>query len=280
MERSEPFAVIGGDQRMEYLARFLSREHPILRWHKEQSFAALEDVVALGKHLLFPMPFSRDGIHLSGAEKSECTIDRLLPLLGHGHKTLFGGQLPASIRKECEALGISCCDWMEMEDVSLPNAVLTAEGAIGEAILHTNRTLGASKCLILGWGRCAQALARKLRYLVNDITVAARNPYQRLSAKCEGFSVLPPELLYEHLPEYDLLFNTIPTIILPGKLARRLSQHCVLLDLASGPLTAHIALQDFSGLAVSCPGLPGKYFSRDAGEILAKAALSRICTSG
>lgn len=268
----ETFIVIGGDRRMEHLAQYLLQEHHVLRITGNASW---EDHIP-GSHLLFPMPFSRDGTRISGMEESELTAAQLLAYLERKPGSVFGGSLPDSIREQCQALSIPAFDWMEMEDVALPNAVLTAEGAIAEAILQTNRSLQNCRCLILGWGRCAQTLARRIRHLVRETFICARNPYQRLCAQSEGFSTASLSDISPLLPGYDLIFNTVPAMILPANDAALLSPGSVLLDLASGPLSSHIDMALYRGTAVSCPGLPGKYFACDAGEILARAALGRI----
>ena len=278
MRSPETFLVIGGNRRMDSLARYLRREYPATRITEDSPLSSLPDYIP-GSHLIFPMPFSRDGIHISGMEKSTLTIAQLPGLLEPKPASVFGGPLPDCIRQHCSELAVPAFDWTEMEDVALPNAVLTAEGAVAEAIQHTCRSLGNCRCLILGWGRCAQALARRLRYLVKDITVAARNPYQRLSAQSEGFSAAALSECDALLPDFDIIFNTIPAMILLGNKAAFLSPESVFLDLASGPLSAHIETASYRGNAVSCPGLPGKYFARDAGEILARAVLARIPTT-
>ena len=102
---------------------------------------------------------------------------------------------------------------------------------------------------------------------------------QRLAAECEGFPALPLDEMTASLPGFDLLFNTVPAMILPPETAAVLSSDSVFLDLASGPLSAHIDVPSYRGIAVSCPGLPGKYYAKDAGEILARAVLARISTS-
>lgn len=268
MPNLEPFAVIGGDRRMEYLAKFLFQIHPVIRWHTGQSSDALKEAMAVGHHLLCPVPFSTD------------IARQVIPLLHKEHCSLFGGLIPQSVRQKCTELGIPYFDWMEMEDVVMPNAILTAEGAIAEAILNGGHSLSSAHCLVIGYGRCGQNLARRLHYLAKTVTVAARNPIQRLTAQSEGFSTLFLEKLETNLSQFDLLFNTVPAMVLPEKYTRTLSPDAVLLDLASGPIEAHAEPGLFRGKMLSCPGLPGKYFSKDAGEILAYATLSRLSEAG
>ena len=86
MEHQETFVVIGGDSRTEYLARYLQHEHNVMRTPVLP--------IPAGAHLLFPMPFSRDRIHVTGLEEGMDFQALLAGLLGTEPKTLFGGQIP------------------------------------------------------------------------------------------------------------------------------------------------------------------------------------------
>ncbi len=53
---------------------------------------------------------------------------------------------------------------MKMNDVAILNAVATAEGAIAEAIKRSIINIHQSNCLVLGYGRCAQILAKIIHF--------------------------------------------------------------------------------------------------------------------
>ena len=60
---------------------------------------------------------------------------------------------------------------MKMDDVAIYNAIATAEGAIMEAIKMQPINLHKSRCLVLGYGRCAKVLAAKLKGMDAQVTV-------------------------------------------------------------------------------------------------------------
>lgn len=283
MPNLEPFAVIGGDSRMDHLAKALSKTRPVVRWRCSQPVSALEEAMLLAVHLILPMPVTKDAVHLTGGEDEAASLERFRSLLRPRHRTLSGGQLPSWLEERCRTYAIRCIDWMELPQVALPNAVLTAEGAIAEAVAHGERSLSHSHCAVLGYGRCGQALAHRLRYLSENVTVAARDPLQRLNAQTIGIHAIPLSALTEKERRFDLLFNTIPAMALPREALACLGPGAVVIDLASGPLSSHISseiLADPRVKAISCPGLPGKYFPRDAGEILAEATLAQLAEMG
>ena len=271
----DSFLVLGGDLRMDYLAAYLAQRYPPLRWRPNDGVSALEQAIQQGSHLVFPVPFSRDGATLTDAPK--ISIQALRSLLRPCHRSLSGWQIPKAITERCRQLGILTIDWATLESVTRYNAVLTAEGAIVQGVLKGGRSLHSSRCCILGYGRCARALALRLGPLAGKVTIAARSPLQRALAQEDGFSAIALTALKDQKHCFDLLFNTIPATALSSEDTGCLAAQAVVLDLASGPLREHIALPlPLDGQAYSCPGLPGKYFPKDAGEILAQATLGQI----
>ncbi|MBO4676544.1 MAG: NAD-binding protein [Oscillospiraceae bacterium] len=153
-------------------------------------------------------------------------------------------------------------DYYDSEAVQVLNAAITAEGAIGEAIRASDRTLWDSDVLILGYGRIGRALASRLRGLGCRVTVCARREESRAEARAEGCRVLdePGEGM-----GFDYLFNTVPEPILD-----RAPKGTVCLELASKPG----GFRDLRGV-LPCPGLPGKTAPFTAARVL-KASIDRI----
>lgn len=153
-------------------------------------------------------------------------------------------------------------DYYASEAVQVMNAAITAEGAIGEAIRASARTLWDSDALILGYGRIGRALATRLRGLGCRVTVYARREESRALARCEGCRTLaePGEGT-----GFDFLFNTIPEPVLAAA-----PRGTVCLELASKPG----GFLDRRGVQ-PCPGLPGKTAPLTAAKVL-KASIDRI----
>lgn len=223
-------AMIPGDARQEALARLLradGHETPPYRPGLSADW------------YIFPLP--------TGA-------DPLLGTLQPGSRVLAG-----AVKGTWPDLRLR--DYYAREPVQILNAVLTAEGAIGEAIRVSRRTLWASRALVLGYGRIGRALAQRLRALGTEVTVYARRGESRAWARAEGCRV-------QEEPEgegFHFLFNTIPEPVLD-----RAPADTVCLELASRPG----GFRDLRGV-LPCPGLPGKTAPETAAEVL-KASIDGI----
>ena len=129
----------------------------------------------------------------------------------------------------------------------------------------TDQTIHGSRCLVVGCGRIGKLLASRLRALGGVVSISARK-YGDL-AWCEacGCQSLRTEGLAGKLGAFDLIFNTVPTLILDAGLLQETGEDCVLLELASAPGGIDLAAAEAVGRRVICaPGLPGKVAPRNA----------------
>ena len=223
-------AMIPGDARQEALARLL----------REDGHETIPYRPGLAPDwYIFPLP---TGVH------------PLLGTLASGSRVLAGavqGQWPQ----------LRLRDYYADEAVQVSNAVITAEGAVGEAIRVSDRTLWGSRALVLGYGRVGRALASRLRALGAEVTVYARSPGSRAWARGEGCRV-------QETPEaagFHFLFNTVPEPLLEEAPAGT-----VCLELASKPG----GFRSRKGV-LPLPGLPGKTAPETAAAVL-KASIDRI----
>lgn len=277
------FTIIGGDKRLYYLAQELLAAGSVICCGTSETPNGAEceehfqTAVQSGDILIFPVPFTKDGKTIPAA--FPISIEEAVQAVRARHLHLFGGKLPEAVKARCQELAVPCSDWMELESVSLPNAILTAEGVILEALQRTSSGLYQTKAAVLGYGRCGKAAASRLKGLCRQVTAFARNPLQRAEAEIQCIPAECLESLPEQLEQYDLLINTIPSMALTGEIVSRLSEEAVILDLASGRLEEHISAEVLHAAgerAVLCPGLPGKYFPREAGRILARTVIERM----
>ena len=80
---------------------------------------------------------------------------------------------------------------------------------------------------------------------------------------------------YEELPvlisNADIIFNTVPALVLNNTILNSVSSEAVIIDLASPPGGTDFDSAKRLGIkALLAPGLPGKVAPRTAGRILAK----------
>lgn len=281
MSEKYDIAIIGGDLRQVYMANeFAQKGYKTIAYgikdeklsdlikSAESMEEALEDSLAI----ICPVPLSKNKTDITSiGDFNGMEISKLLMNLKSG-STLFGGNIPKEVQKCCKEKSIACYDLMAQNDIAIKNAIATAEGAILEAISKSPITLHQSGCLVLGFGRCAKILAKKLYALDASVTIAARNKDQRAEAEAYGYYALPLDMFEQTLPDYDFIFNTIPALVLPRSALKITQPDVTIIDIASSPGGVDFAAAEAMKINASlCPSLPGRYAPKTSGEILYKA---------
>ena len=163
---------------------------------------------------------------------------------------------------------------MASPEFSYWNAKATAESTLANAILLSPRTLFESRCLILGYGKCAKALARLLSMQTPYLSVAA----QLAEASLTGAQIISLEQLSDcELSSFDFIFNTIPAPILTSALLEQISPSALLLDLASAP--GGFNLEEAKAMGRNAHlllGLPGKCAPLSSAEKMMSFIFQRI----
>ena len=145
------------------------------------------------------------------------------------------------------------------------NALPTAEGAIQLALELADRTLAGSRCLVAGFGRIGKVLADRLRALGAEVSVSARKYGDLAWVRALGYAPCRTDALAGTLGDYDLIFNTVPALVLDQRLLAETREDCVILDLASAPGGVDLdAAARLGRRAQAAPGLPGKTAPRSA----------------
>jgi dipicolinate synthase subunit A len=202
---------------------------------------------------------------------SDLLIDltEVIPLLPSGTPLLIGVARPI-IRGLATQYSVRLVELAELDEIAIFNAVPTAEGAIQVAMENTAITIHNSRCLVLGYGRCGSALAARLLALGARVTVCARSEKDLAAAFAAGCEPLPLATLARQYT-FDLIFNTIPAMVLPRSYLRLLPGTAVIVDLASGPGgTDFNAAAQLRLKAIHALSLPGKVAPKTAASILVK----------
>lgn len=272
------FTIIGGDMRQVCLAKLLALKgycichyglcEPV-KTPCIQPLDSLLEAVSSSSVCIAPIPFSK---LLNKAPYLE-----FADLLSDGH-TLFAGCIPKPFFKLIQAKNISAFDFMASPEFAYWNAKATAESTLANAILLSPRTLFESRCLILGYGKCAKALARLLSMQTPYLSVAARNPVQLAEASLTGAQIISLEQLSDcELSSFDFIFNTIPAPILTSALLEQISPSALLLDLASAP--GGFNLEEAKAMGRNAHlllGLPGKCAPLSSAEKMMSFIFQRI----
>ncbi|PXV95497.1 dipicolinate synthase subunit A [Lachnotalea glycerini] len=277
MSMSNHVAVIGGDKRQFYMCKLLSEDNIMVdSFGVDMKEAVLdvtiaesiEQIMELCDVIIGPIPFSRDGIHFFSNVNPNIALNEFNRFIRSNH-IIIGGNMNDKIIDRVKEQNGRYFDFMKEDSIAVKNAIATAEGTIAEAIKLSDINLYESKCLILGYGRCAKALAARLKSLGANVTIAARNREQRLLARNESLEAINLKDIHIKLPEFDFIFNSIPAMILTAQWLQLCKQEAVIVDIASKPGGTDFEECKRLGLKATLSlGLPGKYSPRTSAEIL------------
>lgn len=279
-EMPKIFTVAGGDMRFSSLAAQLADEFTvyaagfdpgIIKSHRVTLINDITKDLPEADCLVLPLPVSNDGISLN-TPLYEGTIPlELLLKAVKKNGTVFGGKISEDIRSIFEAAGFKVFDYLEREEMAVLNALATAEGALQIALEKQPCTISGQNILILGMGRIAKSLIRILSGFGCSVTIAARKYSDLAWAEVYGCKALHiSELLNsDALSKSDIIFNTVPSMILNKALLKKCNVSCLMIDLASKPGGIDINAAEGLGLrAVRALSLPGKTAPVSSGRII------------
>ncbi len=272
MIKNRKFSIIGGDERQIFVAKSMLDDKNIVKvygYSKEKIEEGInfedkiENALNETEFVILPVPFTRDSETLNAPFfDSEIVLnENFFKLLEN--KTVFLGSA-----KMLKCKNLNFIDYSIREDFSIANAPATAEGAIKIGIEELDKTINSSRCLVVGFGRIGKVLSKLLKDMGAEVSISARSEcdlawINALGYKAENTNNLPKTL------DYDLIFNTVPSLIFGKENLLKLDKNTKIIDLASAPGGVDFNLAEFLGIrAVLALGLPGKFSPRTSGEII------------
>lgn len=277
------FAVIGGDLRQAYLAQSIAQDGYFVYAAAldEYSFSAivrktdLRRAVEQSTHIILPLPVTRDGLTVFAPYAAESLpMDDFLAEQLQG-KPVFCGQAQKLPHGGLwDALEIH--DYFDREDLAVRNAIPTAEGAIQIAMQEFPATIHGSRCLVAGYGRIGRVLARILHAMGAKVSVSARRPEQLAWIESEGMRPVRTELIRES-GQYDIIFNTIPSLVFDARTLAAAAPSALFIELASLPYGIDLEAAERLNIPVMlAQSLPGKVAPQTAGIIIKQAIYSML----
>lgn len=271
-------AIVGGDLRELYLAgHFLSQGHLINLCgfdqfpeppvsNIEDYRLALTDVDAV----ILPLAGTTEALEPK-AKFSACP-----PKLNHeffasvpAQAPVFVGWARDEMREDAARANCKLIEIAEDDELAILNSIPTAEGAIAIAMENTAITVHGSQALVFGMGRCGFSLARMLKGIGAETTVVARKAADLARAYEAGLNYCHYSDLSQIISNQELIFNTVPKLVLDAELLQAATNCQVIVDIASGRGgTDFEAARELGLQAILAPGLPGKVAPVTAGKIL------------
>ena len=157
------------------------------------------------------------------------------------------------------------------------NAIPTAEGAIQIAMEEIATTIYSQNVLVTGFGRISKVLIKILNGLGANIDVVARKYSDLAWADIYGCNGIHISQMNELLSKYDIVFNTVPAMLLDESKLSLLKKSCLVIDLASKPGGVDFDIAGKLGVkTVWALSLPGKVAPVTAGEMIGTTILNII----
>ena len=257
MEGQKRFAVIGSDPRQQAAGQALVRAGYAVGGPEQ---------VALADYILLPLPL----------DAARTPLAELLRAARPGTLAL-GGMLSEEAKTIAAEAGIELVDYFARKELTIRNAIPTAEGCIGILLAERKRTLWNSAILVLGFGPVGQALAVRLAALGAEVTVLARRPVQRAQAESMGMRTAEVTRLSQLAPVFDTVINTVPAQILTAPVLARLRPGSLIVDLASRPGGTDFEAAEHCGhRVIHALSLPAVCAPETAGEFVAQTVCEML----
>ncbi len=221
--------------------------------------------------VILPLPgTSTEGvIRAVYAEESFKLTEKAISSLAANALVLIGSARPF-LKEWAHTYRFNLIEIIDMDEIAVLNSIPTAEGAIQIAMEETRITIHGSRSCVIGFGRVAVTLVRILKAMGSDVTVVARNQGQLARAYEMGCKKADFPDLREIMNDADIVFNTVPAMVIDRETLKYANSNVLIIDLASQPGgTDFEAANEYGLKAILAPGLPGKVAPVYAGKILA-----------
>ena len=281
------FAVIGGDLRQLHLAGLFAADgYNVFATGFDRDVEVSKDVIRLRSAeeavkkadcVILPLPYSVDGVTVNAPyARSPIPVEEVIGAARPG-TMIVGGKLGQTIFNSVGAAGLRLIDYYMREELAVLNTIPTAEGAVQIAMEELPITIHDSNCLVTGFGRVAKTLCKSLDALGANVTACARKCADLAWIKALGYTPLQVSALEHAVGRFDVVFNTIPAVVLTEAVLSNLRKDCLVIDLASKPGGVDFETAGRIGIkTVWALSLPGKVAPITSGAIIKDTVLNII----
>lgn len=278
------FGIIGGDKRQLFLAKAIyDSGYAVMLGGFDRLWSTgnlvLGDIKAVAAKcdvMILPVPSVRADGSINTPFSDECTVldDELIGILIK--KPVFIAMKDKFLKAYPQFEKAEIFDYAAKDEFAILNALPTAEGAVEVAMNKFEGTIAGSRCLITGYGRIGKVLAEMLKNLKAEVTVSARKPSDMAFAQAFGYDEINTNKMSD-VRNFDLVFNTVPSMIFDRELLLNTDKNTIIIDLASLPGGVDFEAAHILGIdAVRALALPGKCAPKTAGEIIKKTVFNTI----
>ncbi|HHW32379.1 MAG TPA: dipicolinate synthase subunit DpsA [Clostridiaceae bacterium] len=286
MITNKKFTIIGGDLRSIKLADILAEEGNTVNIYgfnqagfelKTKESQDLEAAIDESDVVIGPIPCSNDDENINAPFHSEKINVKEVFKIMKKNQLFVAGRISEKILQLAQIYNVYTVDLLQREELAVLNAIPTAEGAIQIAMEELPITLHNSNVLVLGFGRIGKILSKMLLGIGANVFCAARKYSDLASIKSYSYRPVPMNELVLYIPDMDVIFNTIPHMILDSSLLNKVNKDCLIIDLASKPGGIDFECAQELGLKVIWAlSLPGKVAPVTAAYIIKETVYNII----
>ena len=265
----EKILIADADSRQRYLAESLSSKGFITKVHQSDDFLS---VINEYDAVILPIPLTKDSVYIN-MKNNPVEIKMLFKAI-RDDIIVFAG---LAGNKSIDFGNIEIYDYSVREELSIKNAVPTAEGVIKIAIENLPTTVHSSKVLITGFGKTAKAVAKAFYSLGAEITICARKSSDLAFAETLSYKAINFEQLNGRKNDFDIVVNTVPTVVINKNVLESLPADCLIIEIASAPYGIDFtAARELNMNLIVSGSLPGKIAPETAGYVISEAILNII----
>ena len=287
-------AVIGGDKRSKYLAQLLVDDKNDVYVYGYDSVedmsgvkyaAGLLQAVEECDYIVGPIPFAENISIFAPLYSGSIPLNELIECIDScpgREKVIFGGAMNNTVLDLLKEKKCRVVDLLKREDLSVLNAIASAEGAVQTAMEKMYITIHGCKALVIGYGRIGKILSKILTGLGAKVTVTARKNSDIAWINASGLRHEYTENIKALLEnkKFDVVFNTVPSLILDAEAILKMmksNEDCLIIDLASIPGGVDFASAENMGANVYwVRSLPGKVAPLTSAEYIKTAMYNCI----
>lgn len=286
MVNKKKFTIIGGDLRSVKLAEILASEGNIVNIYGfnqagfELGLKESQDLVTAideSDVVIGPVPCSNNEETINTPfHTDKINIKEIFKRMKK-NQLFIAGRIGEKITHLAQVYNVYTVDLLEREEMAILNAIPTAEGAIQIAMEEMPITLHNCNALVLGFGRIGKILSKMLSGLGAKVFCEARKYSDIAWIKSYGYNSLSLDELPLYLSNMDVIFNTIPSIVLDNNLLSKINKDCLIIDLASKPggIDFEVA-KEMELKTIWALSLPGKVAPVTAANIIKETVFNII----
>ncbi len=279
MQKKYNIVIIGGDNRQLYTADYLEKSgldvsvYGIIPKNRK-CVNDIKSVLKDADAIILPLPISKDGKYITSTVPIKETLDDIFSMI-NCECVVFAGLINKTAEAKLNKKGIKYFDYFKREDVTVKNTVPTVQGILKAMIDNIDYTIYSSKCAVFGYGRVGRITADILTSIGADVTVCARKQGDLAGAEIRKNKSCLISDFHKYSNEYDIIINTVPSLVIDRKILENVKSDCLIIDVASAPFGTDFAAAYELGInAIQCPSLPGKVAPKTAGKIIAEAIIN------